>query len=316
MRLPRNVSYDTASPIKWSDLNETSFLERVFTALEARMGLAFRAFSFFILSAPGGAPDPASASHPSERKVLVSISDESGSVPLHLVSRYVAIFKAYLPRELPGSGIFPFTPGYVGEVTTYPVLPLLDRRVSVFFNGNLNSNRLSLYRALHPVYRRLPRPAFRVALSLASRGMRSCLMPSDLSHALPQADLRFTDGFKRGIPPTEYGRRLAESRIVLCPRGWQSSETFRHMEAMRAGAVVVSERLPDTWFYRGSPIITVEDWDAGVRRVRELLADEDELAARHRQTVDWWRSVCSEEAVASYMSERILENTRAPDRPA
>jgi hypothetical protein len=307
-KLSENVFYDSASAIQWSDLNETTFLERVLARLNGLMGEAFFRYTFFVLSSQNGSVIPDSSSDPSPRKVLIFISDESSSLPAHLASHYLAIFKAYLPRELPGTNIFPFNLGYVRDVPTYPFTPVEERGISVFFSGNLNLDRLGLYRVLHPIYRQLPPAAFRVAQSLSARGLSRWMMPRDLSHALPSADVHFTDGFKKGLSPAEYGRRLADSRIVLCPRGWYSAETFRHVEAMRAGAIVVSEPLPQTHLYRDAPVLTVSDWEIGLHAVKELLEDEPALRQVQGDTVRWWKEVFSEGATAKYMHRKIMEN--------
>ena len=299
--------YDPASTHQWSDLNETAFLERVMAALRTAMGDSFATYTFFILSGRTGDVWPQSASDPSPRKVLIFISDESSSIPTALQPHYVAIFKGYLPRELPGSNVFPFNIGYVRDVPTYPLKPIEERAIDVFFSGNLSLSRLPLYRALHRVYKRLPPVVARGAFSVSRRGYGRWLLADDLSMALPRSVVRFTPGFQRGLPRAEYGKSLADSRIVLCPRGASSPETFRHIEAMRAGAVLVSEPLPETHFYRGAPVVTVDNWEAGIAKVRELLEDRPALREIQRATIDWWREVCSEAATAKYMRDRLTQ---------
>ncbi len=70
------------------------------------------------------------------------------------------------------------------------------------------------------------------------------------------------------MSPDDYMKEMANSKICLAPRG-TSFETFRHYEAASVGCVVVSYRLPPTWFYRnflrrGSirniPFVFVKDW--------------------------------------------------------
>jgi hypothetical protein len=126
---------------------------------------------------------------------------------------------------------------------------------------------------------------------------------------MPGARVNFTAGFAAGLSPQEYGWRLADSKIALCPRGWESAETFRHFEALRAGTIVVSESLPPTHFYVGSPIITVRDWRAGLAEVAELISDRSALTELHTATATWWRAVCSEQATAEFMLQRIAAAT-------
>jgi hypothetical protein len=306
-RLDRNVFYDSASAYDWGDLNETAFLERVIAELKTMMGDAFLEYAFFILSSHDGNVQPESVSDPSPRKVLIFVSDESASVPSYLQPHYLAIFKGYLPREIPGANVFPFNIGYVRDVPTYPFKRVRDRKITVFFSGSSSVKRLPLYRALHPLYRRLPEVVARRAFSMSSRRFGRWVFPTDLSRALPGSVLRFTDRFKAGLSPLEYGRKLADSRIVLCPSGGASPETFRHIEAMRAGAVLISEALPDTHFYRGAPILAVCDWNTGIEQARRLLDDEASLAELQRDTLDWWEAVCSEAATARYMRDRLRD---------
>jgi hypothetical protein len=305
--LPDNVFYDSASAYAWADLNETAFLERVLDRLRALMGEQFSDYAFFVLSSHRGDVRPDSASHAGRHKVLIFMSEERSVVPVALQEHYHAIFKAYLPHEMPGTNIFPFNIGYVRDVPAYPVRPTADRATDVFFSGNLSLNRLSLYRSLHPTYRRLPISVLRLAFVRCPGGLAARVVPRDLSRVLPSSLLRFSSGFKDGLSPEDYGRELADSRIVLCPMGAHSPETFRHIEAMRAGAVIFSEPLPDTHFYRGSPLVVVDDWRSGINRVKQLLSDEAALAAIQRDTVTWWQTVCSEAATAAYVRDRLLE---------
>jgi hypothetical protein len=303
--LPDNVFYDGASAVPWGELNETAFLTAALSELSGAMGESFARLRFFILSVQDGEVEPRSLTDPGLDKVLIFISDESGFVPTGWREAYLAIFKSYLPDDSHSAPIFPFPLGCVRDVPAVPIKPPSDRGLDLFFAGNMNANRLGLYRALHPLYRRLPPAALRVGLSLGHRAGLARAVPRDLSPFFPGSYLHFTAGFKQGLSPAAYGQKLADSRVALCPRGWHSAETFRHYEAMRAGTVVISEPLPSTHFYRGSPVIEVPDWRSGVVRARALLRDPGALDAAHRETVRWWHEVCSEASVARYMAERL-----------
>mgnify|MGYP001628136024 FL=1 len=83
------------------------------------------------------------------------------------------------------------------------------------------------------------------------------------------------------------------------------TECFRHFEAMRAGCVIISEPLPDTPFYKDSPLIQIKDWNEGCKVVEDLLNDESKLEEIHRKTLSWWKEKCSEQATAQYIIENI-----------
>jgi hypothetical protein len=302
-----NVFLDEASDHKWEDLNESLYLTRFFESLREQMGHAFFLYNFHILSSHNPQAVPVSAAMPGQRKILFFISDESPSIPTKLSSHYLAIFKSYLPAEIPESNIYPFNIGYVREVPDIPAKSVGERSVNVFFSGNLNSNRLALYRELHPILKRLPMRIARSIFDRLNQANRRRFLRMKFSSAFPRSRIEFTDGFKAGLAPDEYARLLSDSKIAFCPKGFQSSETFRHIESIRAGCVVISEPLPDTHFYLGSPIVIVADWRAGVKTAGQVLKDSELLDTLRRRTLDWWRDVCSETATAKYVAQKLQQ---------
>ena len=90
-----------------------------------------------------------------------------------------------------------------------------------------------------------------------------------------------------------------------------SVETFRVLEGLRAGCVVVGEPLPDHWFYAGAPVIGLERWVAARRNLERVLNDPEELRSLHRASLSWWRDRCSEEAVGRLMANRLNDLQKA-----
>ena len=115
----------------------------------------------------------------------------------------------------------------------------------------------------------------------------------------------FNRGFKSGLTPSTYGETLSQSKVILCPRGYFSTECFRHYEALRAGCVIISERLPDNHLYKNSPIIQIDDWNEGLQQVDKLLADKEKLNQLSQQGLEWWTNVFSEKATAHYIADRL-----------
>jgi hypothetical protein len=277
------------------------------------MGDTFQLYSFHVLSSHNPQAVPASAALTDRRKILFFISDESPSVPTGLSSNYLAVFKCYLPAEMPESNIYPFNIGYVRDVPEFPLRSVEERNVNVFFSGNLNSNRFALYRELHPILKRLPVRFARKIFDLLNQASRRQFLRMKFGSTFKRSRIEFTNGFKTGLTPDEYGKQLSESKIVFCPKGFQSSETFRHIESIRAGCIVVSESLPDTHFYRGSPVVTVPNWRVGLRTTISLLKHPETLSELQSKTLAWWNDVCSESATASYVKQkiRLLEDNAA-----
>jgi hypothetical protein len=307
IELEGNVVLDGASTFAWEELNESRFLTLFFQHLRERMGPTFEHFRFYVLNSQDPNAIPESAGVPDDRKVLIFLSDESSSMPTELAKRYFAVFKAYLPNEIRGGNIFPFNLGCVKDVPEVALVPLQERDIDIFFSGNLNSNRLPLYRALHPLFRKVPPKMAHAVLARLSRGRGRLVLADRFRAGSARNHIRFSHGFKSGLAPDQYASLLARSKIALCPRGFQSAETFRHMEAVRAGCVVISEPLPDTHWYRKAPIVTVSDWKVGLSTARLLLRNEATLLELHEQTLRWWKSVCSQAATARYVHKCLCE---------
>jgi glycosyltransferase involved in cell wall biosynthesis len=283
------------SPVyTFEEMCERSFMTGVLDCLRERMGEAFSRFDFMIVSGAESELDLSGVSR--DRTVVFHLSDETSSVPRRLCASALLVFKSYLPAERLVANLRSLPLGCIGPAP-FPPLSIGERAWNVFFSGNLNGNRAGLARALS-VFRHVPG---RVPM----RVLRWVYPGTVFDGAVPRSYLRFTDGFRRGLPAEDYYRFLADARIVLCPAGFHSAETFRHFEAMRAGAVVVSEALPPLDFYRDSPIIQVKAWDDLIPKLRGLLDDPDALVDIQARTLAWYDARCSESAVARTVDEAI-----------
>ncbi|MBY0226960.1 MAG: hypothetical protein K2Q28_14245 [Hyphomicrobium sp.] len=293
-----NVHLDRASAYPWEALVETQYFVDFLSELERSLEHKFASYAFFVLSSQALAVDPHSLKHEHPRKVLFHISDENGVVPTQWQNDYHAIFKSYIKQDRPAQNIFSFPVGCVNGVIFETPKSVAERPFNVFYSGNLNANRLSLYTALHPRLR------YRAKQAAAEEVRRTIsTLPRVFDQTWADSYIRFTDGFLRGLSRAEYGRRLLDSRIVLCPMGFRSPETFRHMEALRAGAVLVSEYLPNTRLYRDSPILTIKDWRVAIDTVTNLIKDQDRLAELQLRSLQWWDEVCSPKATARYVAD-------------
>ena len=128
----------------------------------------------------------------------------------------------------------------------------------------------------------------------------------DLSDASRGEVVLFSDRFRGGLAPEEYARHLADSTLVLCPAGFQQPETFRHYEALRAGAVIVSEPLPDTILYRDAPFLAVTDWAQGLLEARRLADDLDRVSDMQGASRRHFERVLSPQATAERMARTML----------
>lgn len=138
--------------------------------------------------------------------------------------------------------------------------------------------------------------------SLSRRQMITSVEQLIRQHPEYRVKLSVTSSFQasRTADVRAYSEELMDTKICLVPRG-ASLETFRFFEAMRYGCVVIAEALPSRWFYDGSPALQVSDWSALPQLVPELLQGPN-LEIKHQESLEWWRSKCSEVAVGTYMA--------------
>jgi hypothetical protein len=308
---PPNVVNSTGGAVHAD--GDRLFLTRLFDALAARMGGDFRRFTFvvhrWVFGELAGTRIPLDPGGPD--RVLIVTSDEREVFPCEEFLSYRHIFRAY---GSPGGGtsrIHSFPVEYFNAAGSAEPVPFDQRRISAFFSGYLNRNRLDVYKQFRPVWW-LPKrnlPSNRYVREIGRRAIEKLTKERNFPDAIPGGRVAFTEWFGKGLAPDEYARTLANTKIAICPPGFVSHETIRHWEAMRLGCVVISAPLPPNRFYKGSPILQLEDWSELKPLLENLLAHPDKLLAHHQATVDWWNNICSETAVAGYMAE-VLEQSR------
>jgi hypothetical protein len=288
---------------------ETLFLQRVFSALLERMGDDFYRFTFVVHRRVFGefAGKPIKLDRGGAGRVLIVIADEKEVFPVEEYQDYEHVFRAYGNPD--GSVCHAFPVGYHNAAGSAEPVDFDQRGISVFFSGYLNRNRLDLYKQFRPVWW-LPRRNLRnrYMKEIARRAVERLTRERAFPDAIPGGRIAFTEWFGKGLPPEEYAQTLANTKIALCPPGFVSHETIRHWEAMRLGCVVISAPLPPNRFYKDSPIIQLKDWSELKPVLTDLLSDPARLRGLHEATVAWWKSRCSEEAVAEYMANLLTSD--------
>lgn len=186
--------------------------------------------------------------------------------------------------------------GYYNQLDL-PLSPFDGRGTAVFFAGSLERKErspLSLRRWL------------RVSKSVARQEMLDALQAFERRRPDVPVRRRLTPSFASSTraDAERYSRELMDARICLAPRG-TNVETYRFFEGLRYGCVVVTERLPPTGFYAGSPAIVVDRWSDLPELLERLLDDPAELRRRHERSLAWWRDRCSETAVGTMMARWV-----------
>ena len=166
--------------------------------------------------------------------------------------------------------------------------PIDQRPVDVFFAGYIPASRWDL------------------CASVPARKQMAAAL-AEARAALPQyriESLLAAGTFGKGLAPEAYTQALANARIALAPRG-NIDETFRLFEAAKLGCVIVSEPLPQRWYYQGCPVVSIPKWSALPGVLRGLLNDPITLKELSRRGRQWWDSMISEEAVANFIAQRL-----------
>ena len=105
----------------------------------------------------------------------------------------------------------------------------------------------------------------------------------------------------------QYAQRLMDSKICLAPRG-SVADTSRFFEGLKSGCAVITNPLPDEWYYRDAPALQLDSWDELAQTIVPLLADEERLEAMHTQSLAYWDKVCGEKALGAPSAKAIAES--------
>jgi hypothetical protein len=101
-----------------------------------------------------------------------------------------------------------------------------------------------------------------------------------------------------------YSQRMMDSKICLAPRG-SMVDSWRFFEGVRSGCLVITEPLPDEYFYRDAPVIQIDRWTELESVIRPFLDDDDALEACRQRTLAYWRGRCGEAAFGAYVAKCI-----------
>ena len=185
--------------------------------------------------------------------------------------------------------IFTIPLGYHSQ-EELPQIPMRDRTLDSFFAGELASKvppttyrywvstskaeaRKQLWRVLQQVKRN---PEWRIDLNNIGVG----------------------DVTSRATQFNSYSQKMMNSRICLAPRG-SMAETYRLYEGLRAGCLVITNRLPDEPFLRGAPVIQVDHWKELPSLLQKYARDIDALEHYRQASLNWWQNHCHEQVIGA-----------------
>lgn len=205
-------------------------------------------------------------------------------------------FKHLRQLEKIKKNIYDIPLGYYKQLNL-PIKNIENRRDDVFFAGSLIQNQYSVTSLKYW----LGNPKL-----ISRKKMISSI--DKLKKKCPnlKIELSITSSFHTtsDAEGKSYSEKMMESKICLVPRG-TSFETFRFFEALRYGCIVVVEALPPRWFYDNSPAIQINDWNELEAVVKKIIENRKLMKEKHQESLNWWKTKCSEAAVAEYIAENI-----------
>jgi hypothetical protein len=298
----KNVYLDSLSAYDISVVNERTYIQGLLHSLHAILKDDFWKFEYYFLFSHDSKLIPASASVNRKNKILFWFSDESGSPPHHLKNYYTLIFKSYLKTE--EENMFSNPLGYVNEFFEHASQPA-TKDVDVFFAGNLNANRTGLYYFLF--FRRfkflrflklLPKKYFFKLVKVLNINDLSC----------GRSVFLFSYGFKSGLSYGNYYHHLVRSQYILCPKGFLSNETFRHLESLHAGCILISEEMPPVSIYSGHPFLIYKSYKELDRILTTIERKKDFRTALVQQHKAYYRQYFTIDAIASRIGKICLNH--------
>lgn len=286
---------------RWLDLTESTIAEHVFlfdilTELE-RIGHA--ADKYMVIT---GFEDAHNFAAQADERTIVFIFDEHQKSYSDVIRRSKAVFQAYIgdsQLEAPNHHTFPL--GYAKYYRPAETKPINERPISVFFSGNLHRGRVDFHQWLSGWW--LPFP-------LRHRIHR--WLGTTYDWRFRDAFIRFTGGFAAGLAPEQYSLLIQSSKIVLCPSGSSSVESYRLYEALRSGCAVITTAHPHRDWFRDVPAIVVHKWRDAEQIIEVLLRSPDRLAELSEAGLNWFRNHASAPAVAKRIKELSGEPNPIP----
>lgn len=293
-----NVIQDSGKPIDLSDTKGTKYIHDILINLKETLS-NFDEYLFILYGTNSGEP-PISQMFVHPKKILIY---EGGENLLHdfdeLSKHYLLIFTHYNISDIPNVINIPL--GHFSPITE-PYIPFNKRLYDISFIGCLNSNRIQLASKLTGINEWI------ISFGLVLFKKLTLKFLSLLASARQRKSyIKFNPDFNKGISNDWYIKILKHSKIVLVPRGWINSETFRLYESMFYGCIVICEELPDREYYNDINVIQVKDWKEGVQVARQLLTSPN-LQTKSDSIKNDYETYMSSASVSDFML-KIIEET-------
>jgi hypothetical protein len=112
---------------------------------------------------------------------------------------------------------------------------------------------------------------------------------------------------------SNYSQKMMHTRICVAPRG-SVAPSYRAFEGLRAGCLVVANRMPDEPALTGSPILQVDHWRELEGVLRRYARDIPLLEEARVASLAWWQKALATRVVGAAVARAF--NDSAPQAPA
>jgi hypothetical protein len=169
-----------------------------------------------------------------------------------------------------------------------PQIPMQSRTLDSFFAGELATI--------------LPPTTYRYWVSTSKAEARKQLwrvlqqIKRDPEWRIDLDNIGVGESLSRAAQFNTYSQKMMNSRICLAPRG-SMAETFRLYEGLRAGCLVITNRIPNEPFLRGAPVIQVDHWKELPGLLKKYARDIDTLERYRQNSLEWWKNHCHEKII-------------------
>ena len=289
-----NVINDDGDPIP---LNPKSYKGKVYIELKDKLkGFEDYAFIEYDQSAIVKHELPATRFYGHDKKVLICTSGEAKFHSMHEIkSHFHHVFANYYWDE---EGVTSLPLGYFAyHEDNY--IPSKERLHNIHFVACLNKHRIALASALTKI------PEWLIFLGMHTKRFKTLKYLNAFAKLFPGNTIQFNHEFNAGLNSQTYCNTLRNTKIVLAPRGWINSETFRMYEAMQYGCVVFCDKLPDREYYKDIPVIQVDNWKDGLKKAKGLLKDQDYLSYLSEKNRKFYEEKLSPQATAKIIIDKL-----------
>lgn len=322
-----NAYYDSASIYPWEKVYMQAYVKGLLDELSISMK-DFNSYRFYFLHATEGII-PNSINDKYEKKILIQTGDQLGYEPdAEVMKAFFFVFKTHLRFQTDKyTNLAPYPLGMPSNTPLLPIKKMADRKYDIFYSGNINNNRLRFYRALLQyqthnlkwkvakilisILQRLSQYKKVRNLSLKIKGTLFRINCYNFDNIFPNSYIRFTRAFQAGLDINEYAKMLANSKIILSPKGFFNTECFRLYEALRQGCIVITEPQPTkSTFYDNKYYIEVDNWNNIGEIISTLLKDKNKLQSMSDAGIKYYNEHLSPKGTAHYVMETLKQYTK------